>query len=296
MPTKRQRELKAKQITEYSSFQTGEVVAYTRVSTEEQALDGYGIADQAVKVKAESITHEWPEPIIYSDPGVSGTIHPTEREEMRKIIDGINEGTIKAVIVSSLDRIGRTRQGIFYFTDLVQSKNIMLVSIKEKLDTSTAAGQLVMSMFAILAQFERDTISERTIAGLGEKYRRDGDAGGNLPYGYLRQFALVETKKGMEQKTVDIDIDERAAEVVRLVYRLRALPKYEHRLDGPRMSLRMIAQEVKKIQPYSSKGGEWTAMRIREILLPEKELIYRGGQRGDSKRTWPIILKESTEA
>lgn len=290
MPTKRQRKIKAIQrVNEESELQYGEVAGYIRVSTEEQAESGLGIGDQIQKVKAQAEVKGWPEPVFYMDDGVSGTIHPSNRNQMKILLKDIEEKRIKAVIVSALDRVGRTIDGILFVTKEFQYNGITFVSSKETLDSSTAAGRLGMHLLMILAEFERDNTSERTVAALAEKYRRDGDAGGRLPYGYKRVFGVIETVKGTFSKTVDVEIDEDRAKVVRLIFALRSQPKDEMRPWGPRMTLQSICEHVNKIAPTGAYGGKWTPTRVKDILGHED--CYRGGFRGDSALRWPAIIQ-----
>lgn len=293
MPTKRQLKQKQKQrVTDETLLQSDEVAAYLRVSTEEQADSGLGIDAQADLVKMQCQMKDWPEPLLYKDDGVSGTVPPEQRPDMNRLIKDIASGKIKALIVKSLDRTGRTIESIHYILQMVQRYGITFIAINEQFDTSTATGRLCMHMMMILAEFERDNTSERTIAALGEKYRRDGDAGGRLPYGYRRKFGVVETVKGVFTKTVDIEIDQDRAKVVRLIFDLRSQPKDKHRPAGPRMTLQSICDAVSKIAPTGAHGGKWTPTRIKDILAHED--CYHGGYRGDSSLTWPVILPFET--
>ena len=289
MPTKRQLKQKQKlRVTDETVLQDGEIAAYLRVSTEEQADSGLGIDAQAELVKLQCQMKSWPSPTLYKDDGVSGTVPPEQRPDMKRLIDDIESGKIKTLIVKSLDRTGRTIESIHYILQLVQRYGITFVAINEQFDTSTATGRLCMHMMMILAEFERDNTSERTIAALGEKYRRDGDAGGRLPYGYRRTFDVVQTVKGAFTKTVDVEIDPDRAEVIRLIFELRSQPKDKRRPNGPRMTLQSICDAVSKIAQTGAYGGKWTPTRIKDILAHEE--CYRGGYRGDSTLTWPAIL------
>jgi site-specific DNA recombinase len=139
---------------------------------------------------------------------------------------------------------------------------VTVISCKEQLDTSTPQGQFVLTMFAALAQLERDTIVERTTDGRNKRGKIDGEKGGRLPFGYTRLPA-------------EIVIDEHAAAIVRRIFALRSqgltLVKIAEQLDTP-----------------SPRGATWWASGVREILL--NEAAYRGGARGDSAVCWPAIL------
>jgi site-specific DNA recombinase len=200
----------------------------------------------------------WKSPSIYSDDGISGTIDIGNRPEGARLLQDIASGIINAVIVSALDRIGRRALFILNFVDATKD-SIQLVSCKESLDTSTASGRFVLTMFAALAEMERDTISERTVAALDARYSRDGIKSGLPPYGYEHEYSPKNGK--------DISINAQKAENVRTIYALRS--------EG--LTLRAIALQV----PVSFNT-------VKRIL--DNEAAYRGGVRGDSQQTWPIIL------
>jgi len=153
--------------------------------------------------------------------------------------------------------------------DLVEEMTrygVSLVSCKESLDTTTPQGQFVLTMFAALAQLERDLIAERTRAALAEHSRRDGEAGGRMPYGYLRD-------------TLGVRVDRNAAHIVRRIYELR----------GQGLTLRAIATQLNKRASASPRGGRWHHSSVAVVLANED--AYRGGERGASVIKWPVILK-----
>jgi DNA invertase Pin-like site-specific DNA recombinase len=112
------------------------------------------------------------ERFIYQEK-VSGT--RTDRPELDKLLKIIQEGD--TVIVWKLDRIGRSMKHLIELIDSFQEKGINFISLHENIDTTTATGKLVFRIFASLAEFERDMISERTKAGL-EAARARGRKGG----------------------------------------------------------------------------------------------------------------------
>ena len=229
------------------------VAAYLRVSTDEQAESGLGLGAQEEKIRAMCIVKSWPVPTFYRDEGVSGTIDIADRPDGSRLLADIDEGKVDAVIVNSLDRLGRKAVYILNFVDRI-NEQVQLVSCKETIDTTTATGKFVLRMFAALAELERDTISERTKAALEQRDRTVGIKGGLPPYGY--RYADRE-----------VLIHGPEAEVVRQVYELRS-----HGL-----SLRFIASKV----PLSFNA-------VKNVL--DREEVYRGGRRGGSNEYWPVIL------
>lgn len=246
-PSRRTQELPAKAALQ--------VAAYIRVSTEDQAESGLGMEAQRTRCKAMCEVKAWPEPTFYVDDGISGTKDVDKRPGLQKLVDDIKAGKVNAVVIPSLDRLGRRMHIIINLLDAFNKHGVSLVSCKESFDTSTPQGQFVLHMFAALAQLERDLISQRTIDALFERSKRDGETGGRLPYGYVRSSDGV---------LVDTD----AAKDVRRIFAL-------HRRGA---SLREIGAKVGK--PHTS---------VVEILRNRD--AYKGGKRGESDVRWPVIVR-----
>lgn len=248
------------------SDRTG-VAAYIRVSTDEQKRSGLGLEAQLRKVRAMAAVKDWDEPVIYRDEGISGTKGPTKRPGLAQLLRDVRGGRYAAVIIPSLDRLGRKTRLVLELVEELSAAGVALVSCKESLDTATPQGQFVLTLFAALAQLERDLIAERTTAALDAKRRRDGFAGGRLPYGYHR---LADGGIGVHR--------EQAA-VVRLIFHLRA---------GDGLSYRRIAENLTTMTAAPRGGDVWRHTTVAEIL--SNAAIYAGGGRGEGELRWPIIL------
>lgn len=231
------------------------IAAYLRVSTFEQKESGLGIAAQKTKCIAMTVLKGWTEPTFYIDEAVSGTKEAVDRPALAQLCEDISQGKYQALIIPSLDRLGRKTSIVLKLVEDFAEQDVALISCKENLDTSTPQGQFVLTLFAALAQLEREMIMERTAAAIEERAKKDGERGGRLPYGYVR------TDEG-------IAIDEDAAKVVKRIFSL-------HRRG---YSLRKIEADVGK--RHSS---------IVEIL--NNRAIYKGAKRGKSDVRWPSILK-----
>lgn len=237
---------------------------YVRVSTEDQALSGYGLDVQRARCLAMATVKGWPDPTEYSDEGLSGTKGPADRPSLARLLKDAAAGHIDAVIVLALDRLGRRTRLVLELADTLTAAGVALISCKETLDTTTPQGQFALTLFAGLAQLERDTIVERTTAGRDERGRQDGERGGRLPYGYQRQGDKIV-------------IEKEAAKVVRRIFGLRA--------GGA--SLRAIAEQLGDVP--GPRGGSWPASCVKAIL--DNEPAYRGGERGASRVRWPVVVR-----
>jgi DNA invertase Pin-like site-specific DNA recombinase len=115
----------------------------------------------------------WNEPLVYCDAGISGTRDATRRPELQRLLSDVRSGTVAAVIILSLDRLGRETRLVLDLVEEFSRHGVALVSCKESLDTTSPQGQFVLTMFAALAQLERDLISERTKAALSVQLSDD---------------------------------------------------------------------------------------------------------------------------
>jgi len=137
-------------------------IGYARVSTKEQNLDLQ--IDALKKIGCEQ---------IYKDFGVSGS--KAHRPELNKMLENLRPNDI--VIIWKLDRLGRSLKDLVTLIERFNSQNIGLQSLNDPIDTTTAQGKLVFNIFASLAEFEKDVIRERTMAGLASARAR-GRVGG----------------------------------------------------------------------------------------------------------------------
>lgn len=247
---------------------------YLRVSTEDQAQEGYGLDVQRERCKAQAIAKGWEIIHEFTDEGLSGTKDASLRPGLAALLEAAQTRVIDAAIVLSLDRLGRKTSLVLNLVEQLSDTNVALVSCKESLDTSTPQGQFVLTLFAALAQLERDTIIERTTAGRNERGKVDGEKGGRLPMGYIR------TSEGL------ISIDPQAAETVRRIFALK----------DQGLSLRSIANKLNSSGTPSARANhpryadsQWYASNVSDVL--KNETAYRGGKRGQSEICWDPILK-----
>jgi DNA invertase Pin-like site-specific DNA recombinase len=140
------------------------IIGYARVSTEDQNLDGQLDALKAAgaeKVFADKIT---------------GTAR--SRPELDRLLDQLRQGDV--ITVTKYDRLARSLRDLLDIVDTIQAQGAGFRSLAEDIDTTTPAGRLVFHVFASIAQFERERISERTKEGL-EAARKRGRVGGRPP-------------------------------------------------------------------------------------------------------------------
>jgi len=127
------------------------VIGYARVST----------ADQNMALQLDALREAGVER-VFRDQGVSGST--ADRPGLEKCLDHLREGDV--LTVWKLDRLGRNTQHVLAVVDALTSRGIGFRSITEGLHTEGAMGKAMLTIMAAFAQLERDTMIERTRAGL----------------------------------------------------------------------------------------------------------------------------------
>ncbi|MFD0767902.1 recombinase family protein [Bacillus sp. CGMCC 1.60114] len=97
------------------------------------------------------------------------------RQELQIALDMLREGDV--FVVYKLDRLARSVKHLYEIMDIIRKKNVQFISLKDNIDTSTASGRAMFGMFAVFAEFERDIIRERTLAGLSAARARGRNGG-----------------------------------------------------------------------------------------------------------------------
>jgi DNA invertase Pin-like site-specific DNA recombinase len=139
------------------------LIGYARVSTNEQNLNLQ--RDALLKARVSSKD-------IYTDK-ITGV--KAERPGLNQALSHLREGD--TLVVWRLDRLGRSLKHLIETVTTLKEQGVSFKSLTENIDTSTATGTLVFQIFGALAEFERNLIKERTVAGL-EAARSRGRTGG----------------------------------------------------------------------------------------------------------------------
>ncbi len=139
-------------------------IGYARVSTADQSLDLQ--IDALHKIGCERIYTE----------KISGA--KDDRPELARALEILRPGD--TFIVYKLDRLARSTKKLIEVAEQLKEMDIDFISIRDNIDTSTPTGKMMFGMLAVLAEFERDIIRERTMAGL-EAARARGRKGGRPP-------------------------------------------------------------------------------------------------------------------
>lgn len=162
------------------------IVGYARVSTQRQAVEGFNLDGQIRQIKNYvEIYYENYELTILREDGQSAKT--MDRPEMSKIIAMVENDEMDVLVIYTYDRLTRRLRDFIDFLDLLSKHGVTLDSMREKFDTSTASGRFMAHMITAMAEWEEDTISERTVRGMKEAALKGNYIrGGKAPFGYLR--------------------------------------------------------------------------------------------------------------
>lgn len=218
-------------------------VAYVRVSTEDQASEGVSLEAQQTKLAAWCVVNDCKLLDTHTDAGLSGG-RADNRPGLQIAIEQACR-TKSVLVVYSLSRLARSTKDTIAIGEKLDKAGADLVSLSEKIDTTSAAGKMIFRMLAVMAEFERDQVSERTSMAMAHK-KSKGERVGTLPYGFdLAADGVTLVSNDAEQQVIEV---------------IRGL-----RAQG--VSYRKIAAELEK-RHILTKAGEtqWRHTTIKSIL------------------------------
>ena len=223
-----------------------EVVIYLRVSTVGQVEDGVSLAAQESKARAWAEFNDYNVKAVCTDAGISGK-STNGREGLQNALATVKKGD--ALVVYSLSRLARSTRDTIEISEQLSGKGVDLVSLSEKIDTTTAAGKMVFRMLAVLSEFERDQVSERTTAALQHK-KAKGERVGSIPYGFY-----------LAEDGVNLLADEEEQRAIVLTTEL----------NKQGLSLRKIAVELENKGFKNRNGKRFGAQTISNILAAQED-------------------------
>ena len=162
---------------------------YVRVSTEEQALKGFSIEAQIAALEEYCKENGLKIVDIYADEGISGAKPPLKRPALKRLLDDVEAGKIDMILFTKLDRWFRSVKEYFKVQDVLDNNKVEWKAVQENYDTTTANGQMAITIFLAVAQNERDRTAERIKVVLDHK-RKNKEAcfgGRALPFGYKKE-------------------------------------------------------------------------------------------------------------
>ena len=161
------------------------IIGYARVSTDDQNLDPQKDALSAAGAEK-----------VFAD-RISGS--KRARPKLDKMLEQLRDGDV--VTVTKYDRLARSLKDLLEIVEAIRERGAGFRSLAEDIDTTTPAGRLVFHVFASIAQFERERISDRTREGLASARKR-GRIGGRPPALSAAQKAEVRRMRDDESRTI----------------------------------------------------------------------------------------------
>jgi DNA invertase Pin-like site-specific DNA recombinase len=214
-------------------------IGYIRVSTQDQAAEGVSLEAQRTKIAAWCAVNDYELVAVFEDAGISGA-SMDRREGLQAAMAATGKGM--ALVAYSISRLARSTRDMLEIADRLERRKADLVSLTEKIDTTSAAGRMLFRMLAVLSEFERDVIAERTRTALSHK-KAQGEVYAPVPFG----FEAIEGRLRVVKEEARI-----VAEVIRL------------REAGA--TLAGIADTLNERGIEGKRGGRWYASTVRYLL------------------------------
>jgi len=179
---------------------------YIRVSTEDQAKEGFSIDAQRRKLLAYAESQDWDVVSVLVDEGYSAK--DLNRPAMQELLEKIQNNEIDVVLVYKLDRLTRSVKDLYTLLEVFSRNDVGFRSSQEQFDTTTTMGRAMLGILGIFAQWERETIAERVRLGMEQKVREGKKPGGKYPYGYDRDGNLIPEEAEIIRRLRDMYMKE----------------------------------------------------------------------------------------
>ena len=219
-------------------------IGYVRVSTIHQVEGGHSLDEQRAKIEAYCDLHGDRLDLIgiEADEGASGKT--LAREGLQRVFDRIEAGEVEVVVIPKLDRLTRSVRDLGELLEgHFHEEGAALASVAEHIDTTTAAGRLMLNLLTVVAQWEREAISERITTAM-QHMKAQGKRVGHVPYGH---------RLAADGEHLEEDPDEQR--ILALIGELRE--------QG--LSLRAVAAELNDRQ-ITNRGRTWSHTTVRSKL------------------------------
>ncbi|MGO4890340.1 recombinase family protein, partial [Anaerobacillus sp. MEB173] len=225
---------------------------YIRVSTDEQANEGFSIPAQKERLRAFCKSQGWKIAGEYIEEGWSAK--DLNRPQVQTLLKDIKTENIDIILVYRLDRLTRSVLDLYKLLDTFEKHGCHFKSATEIYDTSTASGRLFLTLIASLAQWERENLAERVKFGTRQMVEQGIRPGSPRPYGY-------------DYKDGKLVVNKNEAKWVKWIFE-----KYIS------TGAETIAKELNQMGIRNKKGDHWSGSSIRYIL---DNPLYAGFLRWD---------------
>lgn len=241
------------------------VAIYTRVSTDQQAEEGFSLEVQHEKLMEYVSRNKLEFFGFYTDPGVSAK--NLNRPGIQSLLKDFNDDLFDIILVHKLDRLTRNIGDLHNLVEMVNSKGKKLISYTEDIDTSTPAGRMFVYFLGIIAQMFRENLGEEVTKGMRKRAQMGLHGVTVNMYGYERG------------ENSELLIKEEEAKWVRLVF--------EQYLSG--LGSISISRHLNRLGVRTNQGAKWNQQKIMNII---KNIHYAGKIHFKSVRDTETIIRD----
>lgn len=242
------------------------LVAYIRVSTDEQAQQGHSLGQQPQRISAWAAAHGHEIVAVVRDEGVSASVPLFERPEGRRLLLLLAEGHATGVVAQRLDRLFRSaRDGLAFAEDFAAAHGVSLMTVDGAIDTSTPGGWLTLAMQLVAAQYERLMDVQRA-RETSRSLRESGRVYGTVPFGCIeRGGRLLRDPQAWAQRE-QIMVMRRVGMETRAGGVITRLPP---------MSYRDIRDTLRRMGVAAPAGGRWwSTATLRALVHSHSSLLH----------------------
>ena len=245
------------------------VAIYTRVSTTEQAEEGYSSEEQEKIGTKYCVDNGYEVYKIYSDKGISGK-SINARPAMKELLKDAEEKKFDMVITWKINRIARNMLDLLKIVDLLEKNNISFKSYSENFETETPMGKFSLQMMGAVGELERGTIAQNVKMGMMAR-AREGRWNGNVLLGYNLKEKSDSTNK--KRKDTELVVNESEAEIIKTIFCMYS--------EGN--GYKAIANKLNKFGHTTKRGNPFSVNAIKDIL---KNPVYIGKIRYNVLQNW----------
>lgn len=245
------------------------VAVYCRVSTTEQAEEGYSIEEQERLLIKYCEDNGYAVFKVYSDRGISGKSIKA-RPAMKEMLRDADNKKFDMVITWKINRIARNTLELLQIVDLLEKNNIAFKSYSENFETETPMGKFSLQMMGAVGELERGTIAQNVKMGMLAR-AREGRWNGNVVMGY--DLKPIENSTNKKRKDTELVINPKEAEVVRTIFKMYS--------EGN--GYKAIVGYLNKYGHTTKRGNSFAVSSVKDIL---NNPVYIGKIRYNVLQNW----------
>lgn len=189
----------------------------------------------------------------YEDKGLSG--YYSDRPDFQRMLHDIEMGKIRAVVCYKLDRIGRKTSDLLRLLDFLEKHKVDLLICSNNINTASGVSKIFIQIFAVVAEFEHDTLTERITDNMIELAKDGRWLGGNTPTG----FTVKRVKTGSGKNKSAYSYLESVPEEKAMIQKL-----YE--IFAATRSIKKTADRMNELGHHTKIGSKFNSSTTRLLL------------------------------